>query len=321
MNNHLAVAKAFVQELHQAQHNIVAILLTGSVARQQTASFSDIDLVVIVPDNEENQSDHSGSTWRDDIYIDVAFRPQSAFTNLEQVLGNPITATAIAYGMILYDPTGFLTGLQAQVQAQYMQPCWLQARVQSVARHVQSRLDTLRAAVTSHDTLKISTYAGRFVFGVALVPLLQRGIAPSSTRHLVQLSEFAPELAARISALEGLADMTTRAEVESAYDIFAQLTTLGDTSRWGQLPIYVMQKVEWMIHHELENAAVHTMWNNVGFRINDCLATPGVADETLRLAQAWLHQTGWVGKSTLATKLKMASGLFDQVRTRGDWVE
>jgi hypothetical protein len=57
------------------------------------------------------------------------------------------------------------------------------------------------------------------------------------------------------------------------------------------------------------------MWNNVGFRINDCLATPGLADETQQLAQAWLHQTGWTGESTLVAKLRMASELFDQVHT------
>jgi hypothetical protein len=128
----------------------------------------------------------------------------------------------------------------------------------------------------------------------------------------MQLAESAPALAESISAFEGSADMTG-ADVKAAYNIFAQLTALGDTSRWGQLPIYMVRKVEWMIHHDLGKAALHTMWNNAGFRINDCLATPGVADETERLVQAWLHQTGWTGETKLAAKLQMARALFDQV--------
>jgi hypothetical protein len=317
MKSHLAVAEAFVQELHETQQNIVAILLAGSVACRQTAPFSDIDLSIIVTENEDHQVGRSASTWREGIYIDAGFRPQSAFTQLEQVLSSPSAATAIAYGMILYDPTGFLAALQAEVQTHYMQPRWLHARMQSVISRIQSRLDRLSAAVAVQDSLQICIHAGPIVFGIALLPLIRHGIAPSSTRHLVQLAESAPELAESVSALEGSLDMTG-ADVEATYNVFAQLTTLGDTSRWGQLPIYMMRKVEWMIHHDLEKAAVHTMWNNVGFRINDCLATPGVADETQRLAQAWLHQTGWVGGPTLAAKLQMASRLFDQVNTMPD---
>lgn len=311
MENHLALAEAFAQELQQSQPAIVAILLTGSVARRQTAPFSDIDLLVITPEHADNQVDRSGSTWRDGIYFDVDFRPQNAFAQLDQVLSNPIAATALNDGMILYDPIGFLAALQAQVQTHFMEPRWVQARVQSVANRIQSRLDKLSAAIAVQDPLQICIHAGQVVFALALLPLIRNGFAPSSTRHLVQLTASAPELAMSIRALEGSSDMTD-ADVAQTYAIFAQLTTLGDTSRWGQLPIYMMRKVEWMIQHDLDYAAVHTMWNNVGYRINDCLATSGLVDQTQHLAQAWLHQTGWSGESTLAIKLQMAKRLFDQ---------
>jgi hypothetical protein len=60
------------------------------------------------------------------------------------------------------------------------------------------------------------------------------------------------------------------------------------------------------------------MWNNVGFRINDCLATAALADETQQLAQAWLRRTGWTGESTLAAKVQMANELFNQVNAMAD---
>jgi hypothetical protein len=314
MNHHLAVAEAFCQELRQTQPDIVAILLAGSVARQQTASFSDIDLMVIVADGEGKQRDRSASTWYDGIYIDIGLLPQSAFADLEQILGNPSAAASLAYGKILHDPSGFLATLQAQVRAEYRHPRWLQVRGDAIASRLEARFDKLRAAVAQQDALQVCIHAGQILFGIALLPLIRQGIAPSSTRHLMQLAESAPEVAQSICALEGSRAMTS-ADFATASHLFAQLTLLGDTSRWGQLPIYMMRKVEWMIHHDLEAAALHTMWNNVGFRINDCLATPGVADETLPLAQAWLRQTGWTDEQTFAAKLEMMGELFERVNT------
>ena len=133
MADRVEMAKRFIQEQLQKRDDIIGALVMGSVARGEETEHSDIDLVLIVEGGEGKGYGRGGiDTWQDGVYIEAKLRPKESYDDLEKVLLNPFTATNMNDALILYDPSGFLTRIQEEVRAVFMEPKWLDVRVQRV---------------------------------------------------------------------------------------------------------------------------------------------------------------------------------------------
>ena len=131
MADRVEMARKFVREQLQKRGDIIGAFVGGSVARGEETEHSDIDLALIVEGGEGKGYGRGGTdTWQDGVYVEAGFVPKERYDDLEKVLLNPITATHMNDALILYDPSGFLTRMQQEVRAVFMEPRWLDVRVQ-----------------------------------------------------------------------------------------------------------------------------------------------------------------------------------------------
>lgn len=310
MSTHIEIAKRFVGKLLTQRTDIVGVLLVGSAARGDETAFSDIDLRVIVTSKEGNWLFRDGSDgWFEGVYVDTGIVVRELYADVRQVLTNPTAANDMNDALILYDPEEFLAEVQQSVRAVFMQPQWVGRRVKMPIERFPPLIIALRTAVTGNAP-DICINASRIFFGLASVPLFVYGISLSSTRNLAQLGEVALDWKNRICELEGTSALTD-CETAAAIAILAKLTDLIETDRWGDVPQYVVKKVEWMAQNGYPQAALHTAWFNNGFRIRDCLdgGKPAVIAQATALTEEWLMMMGWESKGSFSGKLDTISAM------------
>jgi hypothetical protein len=211
----LSIARGFVEEQLQQRSDVKGVLLVGSVARDEATPFSDIDLRFILEGETQHLARIDG--WREGVYIDGTPESLALYSSLESILSHTIRANDMSTGHILYDPETFLTNLQREVRVQFMDYRWLSHRVKLIADRIPPGLEKLETAITSNDLLSVCHHAGRLTFQLALLPLIQRGISPSSTRHLAQLGFVLPDLKKQLCELEGSARMTPSLKPQQHY--------------------------------------------------------------------------------------------------------
>lgn len=83
------------------------------------------------------------------------------------------------------------------------------------------------------------------------------------------------------------------------------------------MPDYVVKKMAWMIDNGYEREALHAMWINSGFRVNDCLQSedPATIAAAQQLTQAWLTAVEWVEQTRYETKRQQISQLWTEIQT------
>jgi hypothetical protein len=314
MNRLLELARAFTSEQLQRHNNIKGVLLVGSVARDDATPFSDIDLRFLVEGATSHLSRIDG--WCEGVYIDGTPEPFELYSSLESILSYPIRANDMNYGYILYDPENILHILQMQVHQHFMEHMWVSRRVKLIAQRVPPGLRSLEQAIINVDSLALCHYAGRLAFHLALLPLIQQGVSPSSTRHLAQLGNIAPDLKERIHDFEGSSNVTI-ANVLSLANVVERWSNSYHNTKQSDLGTYMLEKARWMANNHLHKEAVHALWINVSFKAFDCLnaETPSVKESGSSFALEWLQALGWQDVLTLKQKFNLAKEIWLDVKT------
>jgi predicted nucleotidyltransferase len=311
MVDRLEIAEKFIQAQIRKRDDIAAAIVTGSVARGEAVEPSDIDISLIVNGPERSGVD----TWQDGVYIDAKTVLKADFDDLEQVLQNPFRSTHLNDGLILYDPTGFLTRMQKELRVVFMEPKWVGMRVQFFLDGTRKHLSGLQESIEIRDPLGICAHVEEILWGYTSVPLLRLGITPTSTRGLVRLGKASDSLKARICAWEGSAKM-------NAEDVLALLSLIlaggsfMDTLKWGVLPTnYVVKKIEWMVSNDQHREALHVLWIGMGVLAAEWRKSENarIKSNGSELAQRWLEGVGWDGKTALEEKLKIAKVLLKEI--------
>ena len=237
-----------------------ALSLSDQPRGGDTTAFSDIDLRVFVHSQEGNWLTRDGSDcWINGLYIDTGIVGREQYDDVATVMANPTAANDMNDAIILYDPEGFLASVQQSVRTLFMQPQWVSLRVKPHLDRLPSHIDALNGAVRADDAPNTVIHAGRISFSFALIPLFIHGVSPSSTRNLVQLEAVDMRLKQQICELEGTTVLDPHG-IDDAIALLAQLTELGDTDKWGDVPEYVVKKVTWMAQNGFPRAALHTAW-------------------------------------------------------------
>ena len=315
MVDRIEIAKKFIHEQIGKRDDIVGAILTGSVSRGEDVEPSDIDISLIIERNIEGDQQGDVDTWQDGVYIDAKTALAREYADIEKVLQNPFRATHLNDGLILYDPTGFVTQIQKEVRIVFMDPKWVGMRIQFWLERARKNLSGLQASVEVRDPLGICENVGEILWAFTSVPLLRLGITPSSTRALVQLGKTSDKLKERIGEWEGSSKM-------NADDVLALLTLILEgvsfmnTSKWGILPTeYIAKKIEWLAKNDLYPEALHMLWIGMGVHAEEWrkCEDPGIKSKGFELAQIWLEGIGWEGKVVLEEKLKMAKALLKEI--------
>jgi hypothetical protein len=307
MNSRTEIAHQFIQKQLSSRSDIVGVLLVGSVSRGEDTASSDIDLRFMVEGKDNETLDRENADgWEQGVYIDATFASRDIYMDLEKILENPVRANDMHSGVIVYDPTGLLAQLQIETRREFMKPERIATRVQPLVGYLGRDIANLQDAMTSDDALRMCVWAGRVLFRFAVIPLMRRGVAPSSTRHIIQLGAVDPELKASLFEIEGTTHMN-EADALQRFQIAARLNSACDVSSWGQLTEYMIRKANWLAQNGYPREALHGMWNNNGFRANDCLKCndPQVIDNAGAIARKWLRAMGWEGQDALAAKMEM----------------
>jgi hypothetical protein len=310
MSKLLRLASQFVDEQIKVRRDIKGVLLVGSVARNEATAFSDIDLRFII----EGDTKHLEriDTWRENIYIEGTPESFENYSSLDSILPYPIRANDMNQGQLLYDPEGFFHNLQKEVRKQFIEPHWLSQRVRLIADRIPPGLKNLEQAISEDNALGICHSAGRLVFHLALIPLIARGISPSSTRHLAQLGDVYPVLKQYLCTLEGSDNMTV-AQTMDLTNIIEKWEYV-QSQKMSHLNCYMLEKSRWMVNNNLHKEAVHALWINSSFKANSTLQ---IVDLTGRqkgeqLALEWLNTVGWQA-AKLKQKLADTTKIWETV--------
>lgn len=306
MTDRIKIAQTFVQEQLHDRDDIIAALLVGSAASGETTAFSDIDLRLIVQGREETKLQREGiDRWIDGIYVDATFAAADDYVSAERALSDRGSADTMNFGRILHDSTGRFASLQAEVQARYMAPEWVDVRVCPLLNLVAERLPALHQAVEEGDPLHIHIHAGRVFAGLGFIPLLRQGVAVSSSRSMMQLVQRDPAYAQRLLEIENATELTS-AQVLAALDVFAALSEIDPHREYAALAGYMVGKAQWMARNGYHREAVHTGWLHSGNRAAGCdfSGDAAVIAQARTFAVEWLSAVGWIGDRVLREKLR-----------------
>jgi hypothetical protein len=175
----------------------------------------------------------------------------------------------------------------------------------------------LDAAVVAGDLLGVCKHEVYTSLWLASIPLIRRGITPSSTRSLIQLEDVLPEWKWRICEWEGSASL-------AAADVIALLPAVAEglslrralpTSQWGDLHAYMAGKAEWLARKGQHRDAYHVMWFIVGGLYEGVRTTedPAVVSKANTFVRTWLRSVGWEGQEVLEEKVRVAEEMVAEV--------
>lgn len=316
MTNRLALADRFIQAQLAKRPDIIAAWVAGSTARREDTEASDIDVaLVIAGDSGQNLGARDGvDGWQDGIYYDAGYLSASEFPDLETVIQHPVWATHLNYALLRYDPTGHFTQLQQAVRAAYMQPQWVAKRLHYWLEIARPQVSGLQTAITKDDPLAICQYQGWISMSLVAIPLLRAGLAPSSTRSLVQLRTVAPLLRAQICAFE-CSPTPSPAAIAVLNVLLHEWIVFIDTTKYGNLGDYFAKKARWMGQQGLAEEALHCMFLITGAVAGDCRADAAKAAQVTALAQRWLAAIHWTGEAALKEKATLAQSLLQAMET------
>jgi predicted nucleotidyltransferase len=278
----LDIARAYAQELIKDNPQIVAVLVTGSVARGDGVAASDVDLKVLldVPEDDERLRGDI-RTRREGAFIDAEYDAACRYADPDALLQAPYLAGAVREAVILYDRDGTFADVQSVVAAQFTEPRWIRARLEPLVQGVERNARAFAVAVRDHDAVAACRSAAFCLWTASDALLVSAGESPSWVRGLVKLGRVLPEERERIVDIEGSAGWT--AEDVSAYvPLFAQSMN----PQPGGLMAFVQQEMEWMIGQGQHREAFHALW--AGFALG-----LGGHERADPLARAWLDRIGW----------------------------
>jgi hypothetical protein len=312
--NRLALADRFIQAQLEKRPDIIGAWVGGSTARGEETESSDIDVsLVIAGDTGQRLGARAGvDGWQEGIYFDAGYRSGSDFADLETVMQNPFSATHMNHALLRYDPTGHFTRLQEEVRAVYMQPHWLAKRLHYWLAVARTHVASFQTAIATDDLLRLGDHAAWATFAFISLPLLRRGITPSSSRGLIQLGTVASEIQAQIYAFEGSRTLNT-ASVLVLEPMLREWLALVDRTKHGHLGDYFVHKALWLAQQGYPQAAFHVMLGVSGPVAEDCRQDAAKAALATELAQRWLPAIGWTGPAVLAEKVALAQLLLQEM--------
>ncbi|MBW3021361.1 nucleotidyltransferase domain-containing protein [Candidatus Woesearchaeota archaeon] len=135
------IAKEKVLEILKTRSDIIAAYSDGSVARKDMIPGSDIDIVFIVKNPNEQWHVYRTINKKYDLLIECVFISKKEYTNPKKILNDAGFTHDIKDAFIYHDPTGFFNKIQKKVKSNYKD----KARVLRAARNqLKAMKKTLR---------------------------------------------------------------------------------------------------------------------------------------------------------------------------------
>jgi len=160
------IYQALLQEIlddASQQHDIIGILLTGSVARGDALPGSDLDLhILLTPGSNRSFS----AEWRQGILVERDYAEVSKALN--KLDSNPMEVYPYLDGRILFDPQGALADLTEQARQRFAAYRVPNDERREIAHWLLSARIKLTAALAANNTLKAA-----YLSSTVSWPLLQ----------------------------------------------------------------------------------------------------------------------------------------------------
>ena len=150
----VGVARRFIRDQMQERDDILGAYVGGSAARGGATEVSDVDVTLVVEAVGKDRVEIGG--WDQGTYIDAGFKPREALSSMDRVMEDHVGATILRDALIVHDPTGFLTDLQTEVRAVFMEPARVQARVNYGLDTAKPHVAELGDASATEDPLAIA---------------------------------------------------------------------------------------------------------------------------------------------------------------------
>lgn len=175
-----AAARDWIATEASRMPGYIAAFIAGSTAAlpadHAIPPWSDTDVMVVL---EGDATQKAGKFRRDRVLLEGTWIARGEVGTPETVLSSYHAAHAVGTGVVLDDPSGWLTDLQGAVQADFPRRSRVAARVQS------ARLGVTRGLEAMRDTGSIAEQAQSWVFptGIATHVLLVAGLRNPTVRR------------------------------------------------------------------------------------------------------------------------------------------
>lgn len=176
------VARSWVEDQVSAGSALDAAFLHGSVTwlkpEDEMAAASDVD-VLIVPKSGANYPAR-GKHLVAEVALDVSTIDRAELARGERMLCTYHLAGSLrSPESILYDPDGWLSGVQRTVGAGFAEPRWVHARCDHAVHRIERNLRNMEVA----ETPEVRTIGWLFAVGVTTHVLLVAGLRNPTVRN------------------------------------------------------------------------------------------------------------------------------------------
>lgn len=203
----------------QAEPGTLAVFLTGSHARAEADSFSDLDLSVLVAADHWARNDVA---YREGVLVSVE---RSTLAHRERAFHEPETAlwnlTSLRTGLPLFDPEGIFAALQARARTLTWADLSAAANAQATG-HLTSCVEELHkvmGGLTAGDDGKVAFALMGLTFALGSAALLSTGTLISTENRYLTLARDAwpdPTWRRAYGCLTGLTGEPLRARGRAA---------------------------------------------------------------------------------------------------------
>ena len=202
MNKEVCIEIAREEALKMAQErgDVVGVFICGSMAddkpltiglsSSRIETYTDVDMRVIL------DSEHTPPTKyaiKREAPLEWVFLPKSKCENLEDVLNAPFLSLELAKAIILFDPTGFLAKLKAEVLASYQHRVHIVARAERLLNAAKEMYESVRENFEKGEAIPF-WHLRCFIFWTGETPPLLLNETPSHKRLLVKLKDVGERL-------------------------------------------------------------------------------------------------------------------------------
>lgn len=228
----LEVAAEESTRLARERGDVISVFACGSIVKKPPPDYADVDLRVVI---EADGLEAGFFEMKHGVPLEWTFFPKRRFDDWNTLLNASFLALELAKGIIVYDPTGWLGQVRADILSVYDHPSYQIERSQRLLDAAKSLYDRIRGSFESGEQASLWDVRCA-IFWTGESPALMLNEVPNHRRLMVELKDVsvrldAPELyPAGLETLgaEGVGETEVETFLIDALDSITYVNTFSD---------------------------------------------------------------------------------------------
>ena len=181
--------------LARERGDVISVFVCGSMVKERPPDYADVDLRVVI---EADGMEASFYEIKQGVPLEWTFVPRRRFDDRSELLNASFLALELVNGVIIYDPTGWLSQVREDILSVYQQSSYLIARSQRLLDAARTLYEEIQENFESGEPVPLWDVRCT-IFWTGETPALLLNEIPNHRRLMVGLKDVgerlnAPEL-------------------------------------------------------------------------------------------------------------------------------